>query len=67
MPFWRPEFIQLEHEAKMNASVLLFVVDNETRAVASMIEVSYLAACGRCVVLVVNLFEEENHVIGKST
>ncbi|CAG0913519.1 unnamed protein product [Notodromas monacha] len=63
LPFWRPELIQIEHEAKMSASLLFFVVDNETRAVASMIESTYLAACGRCLVLVVNLFKSEGHVI----
>lgn len=49
---WCPELIALEHEAKTNAKFLLFVIDNQTRSVVTMIEVAFLAAQGRKVVLV---------------
>ncbi|KAJ8300792.1 hypothetical protein KUTeg_022311 [Tegillarca granosa] len=39
---WRPELMELEDQAKQNADVLFFVIDNVTRAIASMIETAYL-------------------------
>ena len=40
---WFPELIEVEEQAKMTASLLLFVVDNQTRAISSMVEIAYLA------------------------
>ena len=40
---WFPELIEIEEQAKMAASLLLFVVDDQTRAISSMVEVAYLA------------------------
>jgi len=51
---WHPGLIALEEEAKQSAQVLFFVIDNQTRAVSSMLEASYLAASGRKLVLVVS-------------
>lgn len=40
---WYPELIEIEEQAKSDASLLLFVVDNQTRAVSSMVEIAYFA------------------------
>ncbi|XP_065181778.1 streptococcal hemagglutinin-like [Sycon ciliatum] len=52
---WYPELIDIEREAKRRASLLLFVVDDQTRAVASLVEAAYLIGLGRLVVTVVRL------------
>ncbi len=39
---WYPELIEIEEQAKTAATVLLFVVDKETRALSSMVEIGYL-------------------------
>lgn len=51
---WGPELIELECYAKQNSEILFFVVDNQTRAIASMIEVAFLAATNRKLILVIN-------------
>ncbi|KAL5484563.1 hypothetical protein EMCRGX_G021087 [Ephydatia muelleri] len=50
---WSPELVAIEEKAKQATDILLFVLDNQTRAVASMIEVAYLAGIGRDVVSVI--------------
>jgi len=52
---WVPEMAQLESVAKGGCDVLLFVIDKDTRALASMIEVSEYITSGRVVVLVVQM------------
>ena len=54
MPRWRPELIDLENKAKQKADILFFVVDNQTRSVVSMIEVAYIAATQRHLLLVLH-------------
>uniref|UniRef100_A0A5K3EW68 Uncharacterized protein n=1 Tax=Mesocestoides corti TaxID=53468 RepID=A0A5K3EW68_MESCO len=50
---WSPELIALEREAKERSFLLLFVFDpNLTRGLASLVEVAYLAALGRRLVIV---------------
>ena len=39
---WVPEMIELEHQAKQTSQILFYVVNEQTRNVASMIEISYL-------------------------
>ncbi|KAI2803884.1 hypothetical protein BLOT_008022 [Blomia tropicalis] len=51
---WGPQLIELESYAKQNSEILFFVVDNQTRAIASMIEVAFLASAQRKLILVVN-------------
>ncbi|KPM05260.1 hypothetical protein QR98_0037210 [Sarcoptes scabiei] len=51
---WGPELIELESYAKQNSEVLFFVIDNQTRAIASMIEVAFVAASRRKLILVIN-------------
>lgn len=48
----------MEHHAKENADVLFYVIDNQTRGIVVMIEVAYLVAKQRNVVLVINGFKE---------
>lgn len=48
---WSPDLIPVEAKAKAGALLVLFVVSAETRAVASMVEVSEMIASGRNVVL----------------
>jgi len=50
---WHPGLIALEDNAKQDALVLLFVIDGQTRAIASMVEVAELVTAGRNVVLVI--------------
>lgn len=50
---WSEELVAIEAAAKDAAGWLLFVIDGQTRAMASMIEASALIAGGRRVVLVV--------------
>ncbi len=40
---WFPELIEVEEQAKMAATLLLFVVDSQTRAISSMVEIAFLA------------------------
>lgn len=40
---WYPELIEVEEQAKTAATLLLFVIDNQTRAISSMVEVAFLA------------------------
>ncbi|ODN04007.1 hypothetical protein Ocin01_02658 [Orchesella cincta] len=51
---WKPALMELEHHAKENADVLFYVIDSQTRAVVVMIEVAYLVARKRKVVLVIS-------------
>lgn len=62
---WAPELVALEHEAKQSASVLLYVIDSQTRSVAGMIEVGYLIAAGRCVILVAHPYERGQDIMGE--
>ncbi|UYV77611.1 hypothetical protein LAZ67_15001709 [Cordylochernes scorpioides] len=59
---WKPEMIEMESEAKefgvilcmQSAGVMFFVVDKETRSVASMVEAAHVAGAGRKLALVVH-------------
>ncbi|KAL4234692.1 hypothetical protein ACF0H5_006333 [Mactra antiquata] len=48
---WKPELMELEAQAKQMADVLFFVIDSKTRAISSMIEVAYLVATNRQVIV----------------
>merc|ERR1711939_379349 len=52
---WSEELLQLEADAKAKAAVLLFVIDGDTRAMMSMLEVIEYIAVGRAVALAVVL------------
>ena len=51
---WVPEMIELEHQAKVTSQILFFVINDQTRNVASMIEVCQYAGSNRRLVVVLN-------------
>jgi hypothetical protein len=63
---WSPELVALEAQAKDSASTCLFVIDSQTRAMASAVEAAELISAGRNVALVV-LDIEDGLVIGGET
>ncbi|CAF0818483.1 unnamed protein product [Rotaria sordida] len=58
---WTPDLIEIEHRAKELAPLLFFVIDHDTRALASIVEVCYLAARGRSIIVVMNPMPDKNH------
>ncbi|XP_066261946.1 uncharacterized protein raw isoform X2 [Euwallacea similis] len=62
---WAPELLDQEHDAKQSASVLLFVIDSQTRSTVGMLEVAYLVACGRCVVVVAQPYKMGQTIMGE--
>ncbi|KAG8184235.1 hypothetical protein JTE90_013211 [Oedothorax gibbosus] len=60
---WGPELIELENQAKQNAEVMFFVIDNQTRSVASMIEAAQVAGTQRKLILIVNEFEKPGSMV----
>jgi hypothetical protein len=50
---WRPELVEIEAEAKAKANTLLFVIDRQTRAIASILEATEMICTNRDVVLVI--------------
>lgn len=50
---WSPELVTIEAKAKEESKILFFVIDNATRALASMLEASEYIGRGRAVVLVI--------------
>lgn len=63
---WVPELVAQEHDAKQAASVLLYVVDSQTRSTVGMIEVAYLVASGRCVIVVVHSYRPGQSIMGEA-
>ncbi|XP_018572567.1 uncharacterized protein LOC108911959 [Anoplophora glabripennis] len=63
---WAPELVAQEHDAKQAASVLLFVIDSQTRSTVGMIEVAYLIASGRCVVVVAQPYKQGQAIMGET-
>ncbi len=45
---WHPALVDIETDKKNEASVLFFVIDSQTRAIASMLEVASLIAVSKC-------------------
>ncbi|CAH1118762.1 unnamed protein product [Phaedon cochleariae] len=62
---WEPELVAQEYDAKQAASILLFVIDSQTRSTVGMIEVAYLVASGRCVVVVAQPYERGQTIMGE--
>ncbi len=60
---WNPSLIEAEAAAKASCPVLLFVIDSQTRAIASMLEATENIMCGRMVVLVVSMLPDHGAVI----
>ena len=64
MPQWGPELIEKEHHAKQTADVLFFVVDRQTRSVATIIEAAYYtAAQQKVLILVVHPYQGAGQLI----
>jgi hypothetical protein len=49
--------VELEWAAKQQATVLFFVMDNETRSVASLIEAAHSAGRQRKLILVIHAYQ----------
>ena len=55
---WSESLVAIEAKAKEDAEVLLFVIDNKTRGITSMLEATENISRGRKVVLVIVPYEE---------
>ncbi|XP_060527281.1 uncharacterized protein LOC132702572 isoform X2 [Cylas formicarius] len=62
---WAPELLAQEHDAKQSASVLLFMIDSQTRSTVGMVEVAYLVASGRCVIVVAQPYRIGQSIMGE--
>jgi len=62
---WSPRYVELEDQAKESSEILFFVVDNQTRGIASMVELAYLAGAGRTLVAVMLDFDAESSINGE--
>ena len=60
---WRPELLEVEYQAKENATVMFFVIDNQTRGVSALIEVAHLAGNRRKLILVIQSYAQKNQII----
>ncbi|XP_018373261.1 PREDICTED: uncharacterized protein LOC108767728 isoform X3 [Trachymyrmex cornetzi] len=64
---WGPELIAQEYEAKQTARVLLFVIDNQTRNSAGIIEAAQLAATrSESLVLVIYPYRQGQAILGET-
>jgi len=63
---WKPEMMELEHQAKQTSQLLFFVLNEQTRNVVSMIEISYLAGKKRKLICCLGQYPKpplSNHTI----
>lgn len=60
---WEEALVELEYQAKQTASVLFFVLDRNTRNVASMVEAAYMAGCQRKLVVVMDSYTGPGQLI----
>ncbi|XP_046735209.1 uncharacterized protein LOC124404826 isoform X5 [Diprion similis] len=64
---WGPELIAQEYEAKQAARVLLFVIDNQTRNTAGIIEAAQLAATrSNSLILVIYPYRPGQSILGEN-
>ncbi|XP_020711505.2 uncharacterized protein LOC105692120 isoform X3 [Athalia rosae] len=64
---WGPELIAQEYEAKQTARVLLFVIDNQTRNTAGIIEAAQLAATrSNSLILVIYPYRPGQSILGEN-
>jgi hypothetical protein len=61
---WTPDLVEIESKAKDSCKILLFVIDNQTRAIASMLEAAEYIGVGRKVVCVIQAVEEGQSIAG---
>ena len=60
---WVPEMIELEHQAKQTSQILFFVLNELTRNVVSMIEVSYMSGHRRRLIVMIHPYPSTKHTI----
>lgn len=53
---WVPEMIELEHQAKYSSQIMFYVLNEQTRNVASMVEVCQFAGSNRRLVVVLSSY-----------
>jgi len=58
---WTPDLVEIEHRVKELALVLFFVIDHNTRSLAAIAEVCYLAARRRNIIVVMNPMPEDKN------
>jgi len=63
---WSPDLVEIEAQEKETAGCLLFVIDRETRAMASIVEAAEYICLGRRVVLCIVDVEEESSIGGEA-
>lgn len=63
---WMPDLVEIEAKAKAEAENLLFVIDGQTRAIASILEATEYICSGRTVVLVVDDMQDKTVVDGQT-
>lgn len=63
---WSPDLVAIEGKAKDTAEILLFVIDSETRALASITEAAEFIGRGRHVVLTIEIIEEGAEIAGET-
>lgn len=64
MDNWEPHLVEIEQHAKQCAQLKIFVIDNKTRGVASMVEIAYLAASKAELIVVMQDFEPGTSIDG---
>lgn len=60
---WEEALVEVEYQAKQNASVVFIVLDRNTRNVASMVEAAYMAGCRRKLVVVMDSYTGPGQLI----
>ena len=63
MAHWGPELMEKEHQAKQTAQVLFFVIDKQTRSVATVIEAAYYTAAQKTFVLVIDPYQGPGQIV----
>jgi len=64
---WVPEMIELEHQAKVTSQILFYVLNDQTRNIGSMIEVSQYAGSNRRLIVVLTPYPgQDHHINGES-
>jgi hypothetical protein len=58
---WTPDLIEIEHRVKESAPLLFFVIDHNTRSLAAIAEVCYLAARRRNIIIVMNSMPDDKN------
>ena len=60
---WYPELIEIEENAKKSSNIKLFVFDNQTRALASLVETAFMASVGWRLIVVLHYLPESREVV----